>query len=413
MIVLKSLPVLIIFQMIKLSHFVPIDRDTFPRLVKPLKQIVAVPRDLNTNVLVKASEKVRDRFLNPDEFMLIDEESDPFIAVDNRPVSCSDNNIQRCEDRSTPQAPLKEISRSLDQFRINHKSDVFVFLRIIMDLLLKLDHLDFSQFIEVMWHFTKKCNCGIDIKPMRFLAVMASVRQDLRNGIEFNEQLYRMWNCHNMVTNGNQPKIYGRQKLWRNGEFYYRGNEPSLWPQTERGGRMTNRYAGKYYRSLVHPVSVDGQKRLPGTYKFPNISAKNQETKENPPEITPIPSNSSLFPRSVPTDMQTTTIEPNDTTDYPVFTSTLVPPTTTVSTIYTILDIEKVPRDDPVTFFKSSKRTEPKKSKPMLWYVGRDLIDYQENELGEKFILDEDDYWEDQMDKKGKDFLLKWKKHQG
>lgn len=176
---------------------------------------------------------------------------------------------------------------------------------------------------------------------------------------------------------------------------------------------MTNRYAGKYYRSLVHPVPVDGQKRLPGTYKFPNISAKNQETKENPPEITPIPSNSSLFPRSVPTDMQTTTIEPNDTTDYPVFTTTLVPPTTTVPTIYTILDIEKVPRDDPVTFFKSSKRTEPKKSKPMLWYVGRDLIDYQENELGDKFILDEDDYWEDQMDKKGKDFLLKWKKHQG
>lgn len=208
-----------------------------------LNRIVALPKELNKDqFLLKASESVRDRLLQPDEFLLIDEGCEPFIPIGLECNSPEDKDVLPVISKVSSEPTYED-----DPGHHSALGDAFEFIRIVKKLIIKMKFENLVQFVDFTWKLIEMCHCGIETDRLTFVKLVAKLRGGLLKRIEFDEELFRELKCHQMLVNRRKPFGIGGHSLWRNGQTEdYGGYEPSLWPMwNPKNGAKSERYPGR------------------------------------------------------------------------------------------------------------------------------------------------------------------------
>lgn len=380
MIVRKFISFLTILQLIRLNQLVPIELESE---LLTTDKVVPLPKGLRRDerIPIKASESVCDRLRLPDRYLFIDKESDPSIAIGNSVDIDSDCNskeeVPRQQDANESPSP----DTSFDN------SALFEWLQIILQLIAKSEVPSFVHFANSMWRSIENCRtCDSAIDQLQFRTLMVKLRKTLPKRIEFTEDLFRQWNCHQMLMD--RRSAFGGHnghRRWIKGGYKYSEYEPSLWPklrldrriegETRLQGRAENgdRRRGKNYLPLdVHTSTIAPVNKTPGKYQTTTIT---------PPSVTPT---------TTPPIQSKESSENKTTTESPPPTTEEITTTTTV--FKTTQKTTKAPLfDDSMPLLKSGsvglgRPKATKKPQPFLWYTGRDLSEYEEsrrNTLGD------------------------------
>lgn len=393
MIVHKFISLLTILQLIRVYQLVPIELNS---KILTAAQVVTLPKEWRSEdrILTKASESVRDRFLPSDRYLLVDEASDPFIAIGDSVDIDPDCN-------SEEKVPNKEESDEPDILFDN--SAILEFLQIILQLIAKSEH-----FVDVLWQSIDQCRaCEIPIDRAQFDAMLFKLRETHSTRIEFNEDLFRQWNCHQIIMNRRTPFDGYNGHRWVKGGYKYGGYEPSLWPRTRhdkriqgathlqgRKGHGDRRQGKNYIPSDVHTSTISTVNKRPGEYQTTTTAPSNAT-----PTTTPHPTQSKESYENKTTTTLSPTIEENTTTTF-ALKSTPKAPLFDDSTPL----LKSRPPQTAVPRREKPIRGSTKKPKPFLWHIGRDLRDYEESRRNEAGV-DHEDYDYDNDD----EFKVRWK----
>lgn len=255
---------------IEFSHFVPIQVE-------------------NDQFFLKDSERDRDRAR--DKFTFIDRTRDPCFPVcesyhsEPRVEFITDppdhaGGERSGEDQSEVEKPGEDIgvkdTREDDKMSIQRILSLF---EIFMKLITKLNPKELSEFWRFLWGFLKRCKtCDITMNRSDFMSIMLQIEYDLMKGLEYDEELVRMWKCHQMFQNRDQQFFrYGiRQKLIKGG-FDRDVDEKSLWPHSRFPDGRFSKYPGDprnksdvgieslwTYHIHRYPDGTRNEKKFPG-----------------------------------------------------------------------------------------------------------------------------------------------------
>lgn len=261
----KSIFFLIICISIEISHFVPIQMES-NHLDKKKDDIVVFRKKLDRDhFYLKDSEKVPDRVWAPDKFTFIDRTRDPCF-----PVCDTDQNKLKVELIT---APLEDFRK--EQTGENQSDEVIrdvsiqavkSFLKIIMNLITKLNPRELTDFLQILWRFVQMCKtCDNKINRSEFVNLMLWIKHDLIKGLDYDEELFRQWKCYKMLQNRDQQFfIDGSRRKLIEGGFDRDVDEESRWPHPRfPDGKFSNYPGDSRKKSDVDIESLWPYQRYP------------------------------------------------------------------------------------------------------------------------------------------------------
>lgn len=336
----------IILHNLPVSYLMPVSRVELPFFGN--NRIIAVPKT-SSRLLINATEQVRNRFLHPKEFLLIDESSDPFISID----------FEEKYQSSANSPPLLNSSFG-STVGDNSKSTVLSFIRVIFDLIAKLSVEDYKEFVDMLWKFTENCkDCGNHVDQSNLMRLIETLRMDLATNLDFSG-VSDWFNCYKF----SMPNPFQSRHGWNDNQGqrrFLKGGynlESSLWPHgadiqmhgIENGHRLGNRQLGEVY---THTTPAHLESTQSNNHTAEILTATSTELSRE----TATPNQSSEKEKQKMEEDSSTKIE-------------------------AIIDIPEPDNDiklnGKVDRPKRPKK-KPKKNKAYLWHFGRDLEDYEDS----------------------------------
>lgn len=166
----------------------------------------------NQQILLKATEKIRDTFLHPDEFVMIDENSEPYLPI---PV-----NINR---------------KLVDPYTLKSFGDSKLFLKILFTMISKLNPEDLNELVGFLWQMITKCNCALGTDEKSFSRMVTGLRK--RSHFENSEPSLNtvFIECLNTMMGISERSNYGKSLIPGRYQYKHQIYEPSLW---KMGGKI-------------------------------------------------------------------------------------------------------------------------------------------------------------------------------